>query len=251
MTNDIFTVNHGSVTELRFNRPGKKNAITGAMYDALTEALAAASGRDAIRAVLLSAEGDTFSAGNDIADFLAQSGKPGPSPAIRFIHAIAAFDKPLVAAVNGPAIGVGATLLLHCDLVYAGPDARFSVPFVALGLVPEAGSSMLLPAAIGSHRAAAMLLLGEALDAPAAQAAGLVNAVLPAEALQAHALGVAGRLAAQPPGALMASRSLMRRGAEAIRAHMRLEEEAFSAALQGAEARAAFTAFLGRNRSGD
>ena len=244
MTPDILVTSHGPVTELRFNRPGKKNAITGAMYDALTAALFDAAADADTRAVLISGEGDTFTAGNDIADFLALSGQ-GEVPATRFIHAIAGFTKPLVAAVGGAAIGVGTTLLLHCDLVYAAPGARFAVPFVDLGLVPEAGSSMLLPRALGSHRASAMLLLGEAMDAHAAEAAGLV-AVVPAESLHAHALEVAGRLAAKPPAALMTSRALMRRDTDAVRAHMRREDEAFATALAGPEARAAFTAFMNR-----
>ena len=244
MTPDILVIRHGPVTELRFNRPSKKNAITGVMYDALTAALSNATADEATRAMLITGEGDTFTAGNDIADFLALSGQ-AEIPATRFIHAIAAFPKPLVAAVGGPAIGVGTTLLLHCDLVYAAPAARFAVPFVDLGLVPEAGSSMLLPQAVGTHRASAMLLLGEAMDAQAAQAAGFV-AVVPAESLHACALAAAARLAAKPPAALMASRALMRRDTDAVRAHMHLEETAFATALAGPEARAAFTAFLNR-----
>lgn len=244
MTPDILQATHGTVTELRFNRPAKKNAITGAMYDALTAALEVAAASGATRAVLLAGEGDTFTAGNDIADFLALAGSD-EVPATRFIHAIAAFPKPIVAAVNGPAVGVGTTLLLHCDLVYAAPTARLAVPFVDLGLVPEAGSSLLLPLAVGTHRASAMLLLGEAMDAHAAEAAGLLS-VVPADALHAHALDAAQRLAAKPPAALQASRALMRRGTEALRAHMRVEEAAFAAALAGPEARQAFHAFLNR-----
>lgn len=243
MTPEIIQVQHGAVMELRFNRPGKKNAITGPMYGALTAGLADAAG-NGTRAVLITGEGDTFTAGNDIADFLALAGA-GEVPATRFIHAIAAFPKPLVAAVGGPAVGVGTTLLLHCDLVYAAPHARLSVPFVDLGLVPEAGSSLLLPLAVGTHRASAMLLLGEAMDAQAAEAAGLLS-IVPADALHAHALAAAQRLAAKPPAALQASRALMRRGTDAVRAHMRLEEAAFATALAGPEARQAFQAFLSR-----
>lgn len=247
MTSDILTVRHGAVVELRFNRPAKKNAITGAMYDVLSASLADAAADDGTRAVLITGEGDTFTAGNDIADFLAFSGQ-GELPAVRFVHAIARFPKPLVAAVGGPAIGVGTTLLLHCDLVYAAPSARFATPFVDLGLVPEAGSSMLLPWALGMHRASAMLLLGEAMDAQAAAAAGFA-ALVPTEALQAHALDAATRLAAKPPAALFASRALIRHGADAVRSHMRLEEDAFAAALAGNEARGAFEAFLSRRAS--
>ena len=248
MTPDLLEVPHGPVLELRFNRPAKKNAITGPMYDALTAALSNAATDDAIRAILITGEGDTFTAGNDIADFLASAGA-SELPAVRFIHAIAAFPKPLVAAVGGPAVGVGTTLLLHCDLVYASPAARLVVPFVDLGLVPEAASSLLLPAAIGMHRASAMLLLGEPLSAAAAEAAGLMT-VVDAGALHGHALAAAGRLAAKPPAALQASRALMRHGTDAVRAHMRLEEAAFARALAGPEARRAFQAFLSRGTPG-
>jgi len=242
----ILTNEADSVLELRFNRPEKKNAITGAMYDTLTAALEDAGARPAIRAVLIAAEGDTFTAGNDIKDFLGMSGGLAGAPASRFIHAIATFGKPLVAAVNGPAIGVGATLLLHCDLVYASPEASLSVPFVDLGLVPEAGSSMLLPARVGFAWAASLLLLGEPMDADAARIAGLVNAVVPAGALRDHARTKARKLAAKPPQALAATRALMRGEPSALHAQMRLESAAFSQALQGPEAREAFTAFLER-----
>ena len=234
------------VLELRFNRPEKKNAILGAMYDTLTAALHDAADRPAVRAVLIGAEGDAFTAGNDIKDFLAMSGGLQDAPPARFINAIAAFGKPLVAAVQGAAVGVGTTLLLHCDLVYASPAATFSVPFVDLGLVPEAGSSLLLPQRMGHARAAALLLLGEAMDAPAALAAGLLTAVVPAEGLHAHALGKARKLAAKPAAALAATRVLMRGDLAALHARMRQEEVAFSHALASADAREAFAAFLER-----
>lgn len=150
MTQEILIHEADGVLELRFNRPAKKNAITGAMYDALTAALADAAARPAVRAVLVTGEGDIFTAGNDIKDFLAMSGGLTGTSAGQFIRAAATFGKPLVAAVHGPAIGIGATLLLHCDLVYASPAASLSVPFVDLGLVPEAGSSLLMPARVGT-----------------------------------------------------------------------------------------------------
>ncbi len=247
MTQDLILIHEADgVLELRFNRTEKKNAITGAMYDALTAALQGASERPAVRAVLIAAEGDIFTAGNDIKDFLAMSGGLASTPASRFIHTIATFGKPLVAAVNGPAIGVGATLLLHCDLVYASPQASLSVPFVDLGLVPEAGSSMLLPMRVGFARAAALLLLGEPMDAEAACTAGLVNAIVPAAALRDHARSKAQKLAAKPPAALAAARALMRGEPGALQAQMQLESAAFSKALQGPESREAFNAFLER-----
>ena len=238
-------IDHGAVVELRFDRVAKKNAITGAMYGAMTAALADAEARAAVRVVLFSAEGEVFSAGNDIADFVSMPDLTDAPPS-RFIVALARFGKPLVAAVPGLAVGVGATLLLHCDLVYAAPGASFSMPFVDLGLVPEAGSSLLLPALVGPARAAAMLLLGDALPAADAAAAGLVNALVPAETVRAHAMAAALRLAGKPPLALAASRALLRRGRGALEEQMRAEQAAFGAALQGGEARAAFAAFLAR-----
>lgn len=248
MTQEILIHEAGGVLELRFNRPDKKNAITGAMYGALTAALKDASARSAVRAVLVTGEGDIFTAGNDIKDFLAMSGGGGldGAPPGRFIRALATFSKPLVAAVNGPAIGIGTTLLLHCDLVYASPAASLSVPFVDLGLVPEAGSSALLPLRVGFARAAALLLLGEPMEAEAARAAGLVNAVVPAGDLLEHARAQARKLAAKPPAALAATRVLMRGEPGALLAQMDREAAAFSEALRGAEAREAFTAFLER-----
>ncbi len=246
MTQEILIHEADGVLELRFNRPAKKNAITGAMYDALTAALADAAARPAVRAVLIAGEGDIFTAGNDIKDFLAMSGGlTGTSPG-RFIRAAATFNKPLVAAVHGPAIGIGTTLLLHCDLVYASPEASLSVPFVDLGLVPEAGSGLLLPLRIGTARASALLMLGEPMDAAAAHAAGLVTAIVPAAELHGHARAKARKLAAKPPAALAATRALMRGEHGALLAQMERESAAFAHALQGAEAREAFTAFLER-----
>ena len=246
MTQDILIHEADGVMELCFNRPEKKNAITGAMYDALTAALADASVRPTVRAVLVAGAGDTFTAGNDIKDFLAMSGELDGVPAGRFIRALAAFGKPLIAAVGGPAIGIGATLLLHCDLVYASPEASLSVPFVDLGLVPEAGSSLLLPLRVGFARAAALLLLGEPMDAEAARTAGLVTALVPAAALREHAHGKARKLASKPPAALAATRALMRGDPGALLDRMDQESAAFAEALRGAEAREAFTAFLER-----
>ena len=246
MTQEILIHEADGVLELRFNRPEKKNAITGAMYGALTAALADAAARPAVRAVLLAGEGDIFTAGNDIKDFLAMPAGLDGAPPGQFIRALATFGKPLVAAVHGPAIGIGTTLLLHCDLVYASPEASLSVPFVDLGLVPEAGSSILLPSRVGYARAAALLMLGEPMDAEAACAAGLVTALVPAEALREHARAKARKLAAKPPAALAATRALMRGDPGALLAQMDRESAAFSQALGGVEAREAFTAFLER-----
>lgn len=242
-TDGLMVTIHGPVLELRLDRVDKKNAITGAMYDGMTAAMAAAPGQG-IRAIVFTAAGPVFSAGNDIRDFLAMPSLED-APAARFIRGLVTNTLPMVAAVCGPAIGIGTTLLLHCDLVYAAATATLAVPFVVLGLVPEAGSSVLLPARIGMARASAMLLLGETMDATTALQAGLFNAIVDGAMLDDHALSAAARLAAQPPQALAASRALMR-PAGPLHDAMRAEERAFSHALQGPEARAAFTAFLSR-----
>jgi len=246
MTDGILVEEADGILQVLFDRVEKKNAITGAMYLALADALTMAEAQPSVRAVLLGGVGETFTAGNDLKDFLTMTGGLSASPPSRFIRAITTFGKPIVAAVGGPAIGVGTTLLLHCDLVYASPAATLRVPFVDLGLVPEAGSSWLLPARIGYARAAAMLLLGEAMDAEAALAAGLFNAVVPGEALMAFARGKALALAAKPPAALAATRALLRGAPDALHAQMERESAAFSVALAGAEAKEAFTAFLER-----
>jgi len=176
VSDHIAIIEEQGVMEIHIDRPDKKNALTGAMYRTMTAALADASMRADIGAVLIAGRGDAFCAGNDLQDFLA--GPEGGAAAFAFIRAIATFDKPLVAAVQGLAVGVGTTMLFHCDLIYAAPDARFVMPFVNLGLVPEAGSSLLAPAILGHARAAAMLLLGEPMDADSAARAGSAGAVL-------------------------------------------------------------------------
>jgi enoyl-CoA hydratase/carnithine racemase len=163
MTNHILSIRHGAVLEARLNRPEKKNALTGAMYDGISEILEQASSSNSIRAVLLTAEGSTFTAGNDLAEFLSISGDLAVSPQGRFVRAITGATKPIVAAVHGKTVGIGTTMLLHCDLVYGTPDLKLSTPFVEMGLVPEAGSTLLYPTYIGLQRASALLLLGETL----------------------------------------------------------------------------------------
>ncbi len=238
------------VLSLTLDRPDKKNALTGAMYHALSDGLERAGADDAIGAVLLSGNGAAFSAGNDVNDFLSHgAAAPQAMPSVRFIRALAAFDKPLLAAVQGLAVGIGTTMLLHCDLVYASADARFSTPFAKLGLVPEAGSSLLLPRRIGAVRANAMLLLGETLDAETAVAAGLVNALLPAGTLHAQALEKARTLAALPAAALLASKALIRGDRRALDSRITEELTAFGHALASDEAKAAFAAFLNRARA--
>ena len=249
--NDFVKVERdGAVVVVTLARPEKKNALTGAMYEALIAAFAQASDDDAIGALMIEGGGGVFSAGNDIGDFLARALAPGAemkdAPVVRFIYALARFAKPLVAAVEGPAVGLGATLCFHCDLVYASPSARFHMPFVDLGLTPEAGSSLLAPQRFGRARAAESLMLCEPFDAEAARAAGLVNAVVDAASLHAHALAKAKALAAKSRQALLATRRLIRGDEAAVIARMDEEVKLFAAALKSPEAGAAFMAFMSR-----
>jgi enoyl-CoA hydratase/carnithine racemase len=242
MTEGVERIEADGVIELHLDRADKKNALTAAMYRALTAALADASTRNDIAAVLIAGKGDAFCAGNDLKDFLA--GPEGGQAAFDFIRAIAAFDKPIVAAVNGLAVGVGTTMLFHCDLVYASPGARFTMPFVNLGILPEAGASILAPAVLGHAKAAAMLMLGEPLDAEAADRAGFVTAIVAADDLLAHARAKAIKLTRQPPWALAETRRLMRGDRTLLTARIGEEAELFGQAMQSAEAREAFTAFF-------
>jgi enoyl-CoA hydratase/carnithine racemase len=249
MTEDIEVAREGAVLSAALARPQKKNAITGAMYEALIEAFEAAERDPEIGALVLNGKWGVFTAGNDIADFLAVAARgSGDFPAWRFISKLAVFEKPLIAAVDGLAIGVGTTLCFHCDLVYATPEARFQMPFVNLGLVPEAGSSLLAPQRFGRTKAAEFLLLGEPFGAEEALRLGFVNAVLPQSELLPHAMGKAAELAAKPRAALLATRRLMRGDNEAVKARMAEEMHAFSAALKSPEAHAAFQAFLSAGR---
>jgi enoyl-CoA hydratase/carnithine racemase len=240
----------GAVLVVTLTRAEKKNALTGAMYEALIAAFAQASDDAEVGALLIEGSGGVFSAGNDIGDFLAFALAPGVSidqaPVMRFIYALARFAKPLVAAVEGPAVGLGTTLCFHCDLVYASPSARFHMPFVDLGLAPEAGSSLLAPLRFGRARAAEYLLLCEPFDAEAARAAGLVNAVVDAASLHAHALAKAKALVAKPRHALLTARRLIRGDEAAVLARMDEEVKLFEAALRSPEARAAFMAFMSK-----
>lgn len=242
MSEGIAIVENQGVIEIHIDRPDKKNALTAAMYRAMTAALADASARDEIGVVLFAGKGDAFCAGNDLKDFMA--GPQGGEAAFAFIRAIAAFEKPMVAAVQGLAVGVGTTMLFHCDLVYAAPDARFITPFVNLGIVPEAGSSLLGPATFGYAKAASMLLLGEPMDAQTADRAGFVTAIVPADSLLDHARQRAAMLMTKPPQALAATRRLMK-GDPAV-LNQRIEEEArlFQETLRSAEAQEAFAAFF-------
>jgi enoyl-CoA hydratase/carnithine racemase len=235
----------GGVLTLELARPDKKNALSAAMYGALADALARAEREPGVRAVLLTAAGDTFCAGNDLAEFARLPPPDEGSPVVRFLTALAGASKPIVAAVDGAAVGVGLTLLLHCDLVYATERARFTAPFVDLGLVPEAASSLLLPRRLGHARAAALLLLGEPLDARAALGAGLVNALLEPGVLRAHALAAGHALARKPPAALRLTKALLAEpGYQTVPARLRHEGALFAQRLGSPEAREAFAAFF-------
>lgn len=242
MSEHIAVIEQAGVLEIHIDRPDKKNALTAAMYRAMTAALADASARADIGAVLFAGRGDAFCAGNDLKDFLA--GPEGGAAAFAFIRAIAAFDKPLVAAVQGLAVGVGTTMLFHCDLIYAAPDARFVMPFVNLGIVPEAGSSLLAPALMGHAKAAAMLMLGEPMDAQGADRAGLVTAIVPADQLLDHARARAAALMAKPPQALAVTRRLMKGDPATLNARIDEEARLFRESLTSPEAQEAFTAFF-------
>jgi len=247
-TQNVRIEQEGAVLCVIFDRPAKKNALTGEMYLAAAEALRKADREPSIGAIVFAGSGGMFSAGNDLKDFLEAGGGPGELPAFTFIKTLASCETPLVAAIDGAAIGIGATLMLHCDLVYAAPGTVFRLPFVDLALVPEAASSLLLPRRIGMAKAAEFLLLGESFDAEEALRLGLINAIVPAPDLRRNAIERAGRLAAKPSAALAAARRLMRGDAKEIQARIEEEARLFSIAMRSDEAHAAFAAFLRKGR---
>lgn len=245
MSDHIRTELTDGVLTLTMDRADKKNAITQAMYSAMAEATERARTDEAVRVLLLRAEGDNFSAGNDIGDFIAlgsQGAGPGEMAVFRFLKALADLDKPAVAAVKGRAVGIGLTMLLHCDLVVAAEDALLSVPFVNLALAPEAASSLLLPAAIGHQRAFELFALGEPLDGRTALAWGLANRAVPAGEVEATAADLAAKVAARAPNSIRKTKRLMR-DAEGLWALMQREGEAFGSQMRSPEAMEAFTAF--------
>lgn len=251
MSKHVSIVVEDGVLSITLNRPEKKNALNQDMYAAMTAALEDAAGSTEIRAVLLTGSGDSYTAGNDIADFQ-QSYSEGAaaSGASGFGDRLVRLEKPVVAAVNGLAVGIGATMLLHCDLVYASPAARFRFPFVDLGLVPEMASSLLLPRIVGYHRAAELMLLGGFCSAEEAREIGLVNRVLPATELLPHARGAAKALAGKPLGALAKTRALLRGDLADVIARKQQETEIFQQCRQSPEAQAIFRAFMTRSAAG-
>lgn len=246
---DILVHTEAGIRTITFNRLDKKNSLTSAMYGAMAEALASAVDDAAVRVVLLQGHETVFSAGNDIGDFLNNPPAGLDSPVFRFLKGIATFPKPLLAAVCGPAVGVGTTLLFHCDLVYAGDNAAFSMPFVNLGLCPEAASSLLVPQMLGYHRAAEALLLGEPFMAEAALEVGLVNRVLPPTEANGYAQGVAKKLAAKPLSSLIETKRLMKKGqGEQVLRTIAEEGESFGRMLREPAAKEAFGAFMERRK---
>src|SRR5215475_6696939 len=242
---DIITERSGNVLRIQLNRPAQKNAMTSAMYITLADLLNDAAKDDQVRVVLWHGAGDSFSAGNDIQDFLKNPPPPTDGPQARLMTALVNFDKPIVAAVQGAAIGGGTTMLTHCDFVFAGESTIFQMPFVNLALVPEFGSSYSVPARIGYLRAAELILLGSRFDARRAAELGLVTRVVPNQELLATATDTAEKLAKKPPGALQAAKRLMRTSTrEQLERAVKLEMEEFSALVRGPEAREAFAAFL-------
>jgi len=246
---NIVTESHGAVSVLRFARPEKKNALTAQMYEDLVAGLEAAGADESVRAVALLGTGGVFTAGNDLMDFVANPPAGPDSPVFRFLMAASRFAKPLVAGVDGPAVGLGTTVLLHCDFVIASDRARFVMPFVPLGIVPEFASSLLLPARSGWQRACEWLLLGDPFDAEAAYRGGLVNRVVAPDQVDATALEWAARVAERPPEAVRLSKALMKAPLQdAIDAALAREGEVFVERLRSEEAIAAMTAFLTRGR---
>jgi enoyl-CoA hydratase/carnithine racemase len=246
---DILIHTEDGITTLTFNRVDKKNSITAAMYAALADAVEAARDDAAVRCVVFQGHETIFSAGNDISDFLNNPPAGEDAPVFRFLRAIATFPKPLLAGVCGPAVGIGTTLLLHCDLVYAGDNAAFSMPFVNLGLCPEAASSLLVPQMMGYHRAAEALLLGDPFMAEAALEVGLVNRVLAPSEVTNYTQSVARKLAAKPLSSLVETKRLMKKGnAQQVMAVMAEEGASFGRMLREPAAREAFSAFMERRK---
>ena len=240
---EITTSRQGQTLVVRFNRPSKMNALTRAMYAGLTAALNEAAGDFGIRTVVLTSEGDHFTAGNDIGDFMANPPSDQDSDVAKFLAAIHEFPKPLIAAVKGNAVGVGTTMLLHCDVVIASKSAKFSMPFTSLGLVPEAGATKLFPELVGYQRAAKIFLTGEPFSPDQALEMGLIAEI--ADDAESRALEIADQIGHQPPNAIINTKALMKAGKhDAVAAVMKAEFQVFALALQSEEAAEAFMKFM-------
>jgi enoyl-CoA hydratase/carnithine racemase len=249
MSDVVAVTDDAGVRTIRMNRPEKKNALTLAMYLQMTRALKEADAADATRCVIIAGAGGTFCAGNDITDFLKAASGGGLDPrAHEFLLALARCRKPLVGAVRGGAIGVGTTMLFHCDHVIAGTDATLSTPFLKLGLIPEAASTLLAPMRMGHSRAFSLLVMGRPLSAAEAREAGIVNTVVEPDAVEATALKAAREIAALPPTTVAVTRGLMRGHLDSVMKQIEAESSHFRDLLQSDEARSAFAAFLARKK---
>ena len=249
MSAEIVTQRDGGVFAIGFNRPQRRNAITAAMYDALADAFRQAEDDPAVRVVLVHGLPDAFTAGNDLQDFIERPPSTEDTPVFRFLEVMSRAKKPIVAAVTGPAVGIGTTMLLHCELVYAGDNARFQLPFTSLGVVPEFASSHLLPMIAGYQRAAELLLLGEPFDAARAYEAGFVTRVLPAAEVLPAAREAAAKLARLPASSVRLTKELMKSGhAAAIAERLRAEGVHFRRMLGEPAAREAIAAFLEKRK---
>ena len=250
MTEHVIVTDADGIRTIRMNRPDKKNALTLAMYEAMTAALEGANADDSVRCVLIAGVPGAFSAGNDLADFLKAAESSGGlnRPALLFLPTLVRCNKPMVAAVSGVAVGVGTTMLFHCDFVVAGSDAFFSTPFVSLGLIPEAASSLLAPRLMGQRRAFEFLVMGHPLNATRARDLGIANLVVDPHHVDAEALKAAREISALPAGAVAAARALMRGKPEEVQSHIDQESRVFSERLRSPEAKAAFEAFFARKR---
>jgi enoyl-CoA hydratase/carnithine racemase len=245
----IRTVNTNGVAVIEIARPEKKNALTQAMYTAMTEAIRAAEADPAIRALLITGQPGIFTSGNDLEDFMQRPPAGEDSPVFQFMKALSECGKPVVAAVTGGAIGIGTTMLLHCDLVYVSDEARLAMPFVGLGLVPEYASSLLVTQRVGHAKATELLLLGEPFNGESAVEMGIANAVLPAAEVVNHARRMAERFNALPPGAVRESKALMRRAQKSlVEDTIRTEAEIFGKRLRSPEAMEAFQAFFQKRK---
>ena len=242
---EITSTRIGQTQVIRFNRPEKMNAITRDMYAGLTSALNDAAGDFGVRAVVITSEGDHFTAGNDIKDFMANPPTEESSDVARFLASLLEFPKPLIAAVKGNAVGVGTTMLLHCDIVIASPNTSFSMPFTSLGLVPEAGSTKLFPELVGYQRAARIFMTGDPFTADEAKEMGLVETITSDP--EKVAMEIAGRIGQQPPQAIINTKALMKAGKhDAVAAVMKAEFQIFALALQSEEAADAFMKFMSK-----
>jgi enoyl-CoA hydratase/carnithine racemase len=248
MSDQIVVTDEGGIRTIRMNRPEKKNALTQTMYAAMTQSLREAANSDSIRCIIVAGSPGAFCAGSDISD-LQKRAEGGLKPVtVDFLHALVRNPKPLVAAVDGIAVGIGTTMLLHCDYVVAGANSRFSTPFTKLGLVPEAASSLLGQMRMGHSRAFELLVMGHPFSTEQAKAAGLLNAVVDAAALDDTALQAAREIAALPAGAVALARKLMRGDLDDIAKRVDIEAACFKERLESEEARAAFAAFLARKK---